>query len=91
MKFSFDIHSRWHRASRVVQWSLIVLVVLIAVRLALPSAVKAYVNHKLNESRDYAGKIGGIEMRLWRGGYRIQQIQILKKSGGVPSPLFSAP
>jgi hypothetical protein len=29
-------------------------------------------------------------MRLWRGGYRIHQIEIFKKSGKVSSPLFSA-
>lgn len=31
-----------------------------------------------------------MDMRLWRGGYRIHQIEILKKTGGVKSPLFSA-
>lgn len=85
-----NIRSHWHRASRVTQWVFVLVILLITIRIALPFAVKAYVNHKLNASHDYTGKIGDLEMRLWRGGYRIYQIQILKKSGSVPSPLFSA-
>jgi hypothetical protein len=72
------------------RWIFILVVLLVAARIALPFAVKAYVNHELNEAKDYAGKIGAVQLRLWRGGYRIHQIEILKRSGGVQSPLFSA-
>lgn len=68
-----------------------IIMFFIAVRIALPYLVKAYVNHELNMAHDYAGRIGSISMALWRGGYRIHQIQILKISGNVQSPLFSAP
>jgi uncharacterized protein involved in outer membrane biogenesis len=90
-KWSFDVHSRWGRASRMSQWILFVIIFLVVIRIALPGAVKAYVNHKLNEAKDYTGKIGDVDMKLWRGGYRIRQIQILRKAGNVQSPLFSAP
>jgi hypothetical protein len=90
MKKFFDIHSGWRRASRVTQWIVIILIVLILVRIALPFALKAYVNHELNKAHDYAGKIDGVDMRLLRGGYRINQIEIFKKTGGMKSPLFSA-
>jgi uncharacterized protein YhdP len=90
MKGNFEIHSIWRRSLRAWPWILAVIILLVALRIALPFAVKAYVNHKLNEAHDYTGKIGDVNMRLWRGGYRIHQIEILKKTGGVKSPLFSA-
>ena len=71
-------------------WILAVVLLLIAARLAMPYAVKAYVNRELNKAHDYTGKIGDVSMRLWRGGYRIHHIEILKKNGGVPVPFFSA-
>lgn len=84
-----DIDSIRHRLSRISQWIVFTVIFLIAVRLALPYAVKAYVNHKLNEARDYTGKIGDVDMKLWRGGYRIHQVQILRKTGEVKTPLFA--
>ena len=90
MNWRFDFHSVWSRLTRLSPWIFFVIILLVAARLVLPLAVKAYVNHKLNQAQDYAGKIGGVSMRLWRGGYRIHQVEILKKTGGVQSPLFSA-
>ena len=69
----------------------IIIVFIIAIRIMLPFTVKAYVNHELNTAHDYSGRIGSINMELWRGGYQIHQIQILTKSGRVQSPFFSAP
>jgi hypothetical protein len=91
MKKVYDTLSDWRRASPFMRWALMIIVFLIAIRIALPFVVKAYVNHELNTAHDYSGKIGSINMALWRGGYRIHQIQILKKDGSVKSPLFSAP
>lgn len=90
MKWKFDLHSIWRRISRFSEWILALIILLIAVRIALPFAVKAYVNHELNKAHDYTGKVGDVSMKLWRGGYRIRQIEILKKSGGVPESFFSA-
>jgi Domain of Unknown Function (DUF748) len=90
MKWKVDFHSVWRRSTHLARWFVIVAVVLITCRLALPYVVKAYVNHLLNEGHDYTGQVGGIQMELWRGGYQIRQIKILKRTGGIPSPLFSA-
>ena len=89
-KINLNIRSHWRRLSRTVQWTLAVISFLIIVRITLPFAVKTYANHKLNEAHDYTGSIGDVTMKLWRGGYRIHQIAILKRDGGVQSPLFSA-
>ena len=90
MKRISDIKARWKRISHVARLVLYALAFLIVLRLALPFAVKAYVNKKLNASRDYSGRIGNVNMKLWRGGYRIHQVSIQKKTGGVSAPLFSA-
>lgn len=82
--------SSWRRASLTVRWLLIVVLVLVLIRIALPYVLESYVNHALNKSRAYGGRIGHVNMQLWRGGYGIHQIEIFKKDGKVRSPLFSA-
>jgi hypothetical protein len=91
MKLSEELQRLCRRLFGPCRWVLFVLLFLLAIRLVLPFSVKAYVNHVLNVSKDYSGKIGGVEMKLWRGGYRIDQIQIFQKVHGVETPLFSAP
>jgi hypothetical protein len=63
---------------------------LVCLRFTLPFGLKAYVNHQLNKSRDYSGKIGDVTVHLWRGAYQIHDINILKKGGIIPAPLFAA-
>ena len=76
----FAIQSVWRRTSHVSSWIVLGIILLIAIRLALPFAVKHYVNHELNQAHDYTGQIRDVDLQLWLGGYRIHQIQILKKS-----------
>jgi hypothetical protein len=78
------------RRRRWLPWIIGVVLVLVALRIALPYAVRDYANRSLNRSRDYSGNIGDVNMRLWRGGYRIQEIRILRRSGTATTPLFSA-
>ncbi|MEI9864905.1 MAG: DUF748 domain-containing protein [Limisphaerales bacterium] len=90
MRRNFVHHPILRRISRLSRWIVALIIFLVVVRISLPFVVKAYVNHKLNEANDYAGHIGDVDMKLWKGGYRIHQIEILKKTAGVQSPLFSA-
>lgn len=69
---------------------LVLIVVLAIVRAVLPGMVRDYVNRTLDRSQIYAGKIGEVELHLWRGAYSIQNIQISKTTGNVPVPLFAA-
>jgi len=73
-----------------VQILLVLAVALIALRIALPSIVKWYVNKTIDEMPDYSGQIGDVDMKLWRGAYQIQDIEIFKTSGAVPVPFFAA-
>lgn len=72
----------------------IVLVVLAAllttVRLLLPSQVRRYVNRTLDRNLLYEGRIGEVEIHLWRGAYSIRDVKISQRTGNVPVPLLSA-
>jgi Domain of Unknown Function (DUF748) len=77
---------------RRARWILLgTALLLIVVRISLPFLVKDYVNHQLNRAQDYGGRLDGIHIQLWRGQYTIHSLQIFKKAGGVPVPLFSTP
>jgi hypothetical protein len=91
MNWKSHIHSFERWLKKLSLWVFILATLLIVARITLPFAVKAVVNHQLNKSHDYTGSIGDVDMKLWRGGYRIHDIRILKKSGDVKTPLFSAP
>jgi hypothetical protein len=76
---------------RLMGW--LVLMVVLAVVVArpfLPKAVLWYVNRALNQSLLYQGKVGSIDLHLWRGAYSIRDVRILKSTGDVPVPLFYA-
>lgn len=82
---------RWHHISpRTRTVVLVITVVLLIARICLPFAVEAYVNRQLNRARDYGGRIGHVDIQLYRGQYRIHAIQIVKRSGGGDVPFFTA-
>jgi len=86
------IESRWLRLARGLRWVIVIVVLLlIAGRLALPWAIKDYVNKRLQRIPDYSGSIGGIHVHLWRGAYEIRNIKIFKSNGKVHVPFFSSP
>jgi hypothetical protein len=68
----------------------VLLVLLIAARLALPSVLRWYVNSTIDQSPLYDGKIGDIDVHLWRGAYTIKDVKLNKVTGNVPVPLFAA-
>jgi hypothetical protein len=80
----------WLRTPRVFRWVMVVAVVLILIRLALPFIVKTYVNHQLDKAGNYTGKIGDVTISLWRGAYQIKDINIFKRNGEVRDPFFNA-
>lgn len=70
---------------------LLVLLVLAGVgRAILPWALRNYVNRTLDRNPLYSGKIGNIDVYLWRGAYAIQNVRISKTTGSVPVPFFSS-
>ena len=68
---------------------LFIVILLVIGRLMLPWALRSYVNRTLDQNPLYDGKIGDIDVHLWRGAYSIQDVRLVKTTGNVPVPLFS--
>ena len=81
-------HPGWRRFGMVL---LVLAALLGAARLALPHFVRNYVNRTLDRNQLYSGRIGAVQIHLWRGAYSIEEVRISKTTGNVPVPFFSAP
>ena len=69
----------------------VLIVALVAARLALPGWVKDYVNTKLDEHPEYDGHIGDVDIHLLRGAYSINGVEIVKTATNKPpEPFFEA-
>jgi len=76
---------------RILLGVVVGIVVLVAcARPMLPRVVRWYVNRTLSRNLEYEGRIGDVTLHLWRGAYSISDIRLLKRTGNVPVPLFSA-
>jgi hypothetical protein len=79
-----------HRMRKTVIWLLAILVAAIAIRAALPSLIRHFANRKLDTIPEYRGRIGDVDLNLYRGAYRIQDIALEKLEGESRVPFFSA-
>jgi hypothetical protein len=66
------------------------VVLLVIARFAAPTFVRWYVNSTIDRDPRYDGKIGDVNIHLWRGAYSIEDIRLIKTTGNVPVPLFAA-
>jgi hypothetical protein len=76
------------RRNQILVTILVLVAVLVAARLAMPYAVKDYVNRQLAQLDAYDGHVGDIDIHLWRGAYSIDDIVIVKKGSTRPVPFF---
>jgi Domain of Unknown Function (DUF748) len=67
------------------------LVLLIAIRIALPYILLKLVNVELQNIPGYTGHVEDIDVALIRGAYKIKSIKLEKTGGKIPVPFFSAP
>lgn len=69
-----------------------ILLILIVFRLLLPYIVLRYANNKLSKMDGYYGHVQDIDIALYRGAYKINNIYINKvdKKTGKQSPFFKA-
>jgi hypothetical protein len=80
-----------HRWWRGLGITLLVLMALFAIaRALLPWQVRKYVNRTLDRNEAYEGRIGDVEIHLWRGAYSIRDVKISQRTGNVPVPLLAA-
>jgi len=76
------------RKRKMVIGLLAVVVLLVAVRVAMPYLVEDYANKKLAALDSYDGHVGDIDIHLWRGAYSIDGIEIVKTGASRPVPFF---
>jgi hypothetical protein len=69
----------------------IVVVLLVAFRLALPYMVTRYVNKVLSELDGYRGQIYDVDIHLLRGAYQIDSLKVFKIDGNNEIPFIAIP
>lgn len=78
------------RSFRIVSTIVVVVIVLVGLRLALPGLVKNYLNEQLANMGDYQGHIADVDIALVRSAYVIRGMKITKVNETVPVPFFEA-
>lgn len=68
----------------------IIVVALIGFRLALPGIVKDATNEKLQALDAYTGHIDQVHLALWRGGARVNGLELTKRKSRYPEPFLQA-
>lgn len=71
---------------RRVLFALVLLIV--AARVAAPYVIQRVVNDKLANLDGYTGRVGDVDLNLWRGAYEVEGIVIEKTGGKVPVPFL---
>lgn len=91
-----DISSnKSNKKKRIRNILLITILVLVVIRLILPTVVLRYVNKSLSEMEEYSGYVEDIDLHLYRGAYVIKGIEIVKlqkqSDGKDTIPFFKSP
>ncbi len=68
----------------------VILLLMIAARIALPYAVERMVNQRLREIPGYSGQVEDIDISLLRGAYTMHRLEIYRVSGEVRDPFVFA-
>lgn len=69
---------------------MVVAVVLLAARIALPFVVRRMLNDRLERIPGYTGHVDRVGLHLWRGAYSLHGFSILRQDGRVTEPIFRA-
>ncbi|QJR80837.1 DUF748 domain-containing protein [Alteromonas pelagimontana] len=72
------------------KWVIVAVIVLVAVRVSLPYVAQSYMNNTLAQAEEFTGRVGDVDIMLWRGAFSIEDIIITKRNGEVKEPLFQA-
>lgn len=66
----------------------IAVLVLVALRAALPAFVESYVNDRLADLGEYRGEVAEIDLSLWRGAYVVRDLRIVKRGSRFDEPFL---
>jgi hypothetical protein len=69
---------------------MLIIILLIIARCALPSMLQYFAEKKLNEIPGYKTQIESVTVHLYRGSYQINHVRLSKITANLPVPFFSA-
>jgi Domain of Unknown Function (DUF748) len=78
----------WPRGTLVAVLALVALVLI--ARLIAPVLVRNAISRRLSQIPGYSGKVESVDLKMWRGAYRINGMRIVKSNGQVSDPFFAA-
>lgn len=84
-------HSRRRYKKKRYIIPILLIALLIAFRIYLPTLVKNYINDVLADIPGYYGQVDDIHMALYRGGYRIQGMYLDKVNADSQIPFLKFP
>ena len=61
---------------RFLTTSAVVVLVLVCVRLALPSLIRWGINRALATNDQVTGSVGDVSLALWRGAYKLEDLKL---------------
>ncbi|WP_421684656.1 DUF748 domain-containing protein [Stutzerimonas urumqiensis] len=70
---------------------LIIAVLLVALRIALPGLVRDFLNEKMADMGSYSGHVDDVDIMLWRGAYQLNGLSIEKTTDAAEVPLLEVP
>jgi hypothetical protein len=76
---------------RIFRWArtyACVLALVVGVRALLPIVLRAYVNRVLDGTEGYVGRIGDVDIDLWRGAYDVERIELVKPGSDADDPFL---
>ena len=74
------------------RWMLIAaLGVVLGIRALLPFAIARYGEFVIDLNGIYSSRIGDVDVQLWRASIQIEGLEIYRRNGRIPVPLFAAP
>ncbi|MDO8907317.1 MAG: DUF748 domain-containing protein [Pseudohongiella sp.] len=83
-------HQRRSRKQIIVTGIVVLVLILIGLRMALPTLMKDYLNRQMANMGDYRGVVADVDIALWRGAYSLHALNISKVDQDVPVPFFTA-
>lgn len=78
----------WPR--RVLVTIVVVVVVLIGIRIALPYVIRNQINVRLQHIPEYRGHVDQVTLSVWRGAYTLLGVSVYKQNGHEQDPFFLA-
>ncbi len=79
----------WRRSRAAGIAVVVIVVLLVAGRVAMPYILKTEINRELSRLSDYSGGVESVGVHLWRGAYSLENLRIMQRSGQVQRPFVA--